>query len=220
MKNVLVTLTGPSGSGKSTLEAMLKKLGFVNLVSHTTRQMREGEINGKSYHFVTKDKFEILSDSGAFVEEVEFNGNKYAMSKSEILKLEESSSPGVIVVEPHGKEQIVEFAKLNDIKTLKVFIDIDPMTQMSRLLERFAADASGISSVIHSNAIKWASLKRTYASRLVTMMTTERTWVADAYSEAIPNRRYDMLVSDFDRDSQNKVIEDILKSVDSAMLQV
>ncbi|XP_013908453.1 PREDICTED: guanylate kinase [Thamnophis sirtalis] len=75
-----VVLSGPSGAGKSTL---LKKLlrdydnvfGFS--VSHTTRQPRPGEVNGKDYHFVTREEMQKEVDAGEFVEHAEFSGNIY-----------------------------------------------------------------------------------------------------------------------------------------------
>ncbi|QRV92558.1 guanylate kinase [Ceratobasidium sp. AG-Ba] len=66
-----VVLCGPSGAGKSTL---IKKLqdefpGQYNFsVSHTTRSPRPGEVNGKAYHFVTKDEFMDLVKQGGFAE--------------------------------------------------------------------------------------------------------------------------------------------------------
>ncbi|KAG8443502.1 hypothetical protein GDO86_012050, partial [Hymenochirus boettgeri] len=75
-----VVLSGPSGAGKSTL---LKKLlqeydgifGFS--VSHTTRNPRPGESNGKDYHFVTREDMQQKIDHGEFIEHAVFSGNMY-----------------------------------------------------------------------------------------------------------------------------------------------
>ncbi|XP_049654946.1 guanylate kinase isoform X4 [Accipiter gentilis] len=75
-----VVLSGPSGAGKSTL---LKKLlkDYENIfgfsVSHTTRQPRPGEVNGKDYHFVTREEMQKEIDAGEFIEHAEFSGNMY-----------------------------------------------------------------------------------------------------------------------------------------------
>ncbi|KAI1242523.1 hypothetical protein IHE44_0000053 [Lamprotornis superbus] len=63
-----VVLSGPSGAGKSTLLKKLLKdyenvFGFS--VSHTTRQPRPGEVNGKDYHFVTREEMQKEIDAGA-----------------------------------------------------------------------------------------------------------------------------------------------------------
>ena len=71
---------GPSGSGKSTLIKQLMaefKDAFGFSVSHTTRQPRPGEVNGKDYHFVTKEEMTTGVDNGDFIENAVFSGNMY-----------------------------------------------------------------------------------------------------------------------------------------------
>jgi len=70
-----VVFCGPSGVGKGTLIEMLMKrfpneqFGFS--VSHTTRKPREGEVNGKHYHFTTVEEIKKEIDDGKFVEYAE-----------------------------------------------------------------------------------------------------------------------------------------------------
>ena len=67
----LFIISSPSGAGKSTL---LSKLFKANLhpmkfsISHTTRAMRPGEIDGVHYHFVSKETFQTMSDNNNFFE--------------------------------------------------------------------------------------------------------------------------------------------------------
>lgn len=73
-------MCGPSGTGKSTLLGKLFKdhpgqFGFS--ISHTTRNPRAGEENGREYHFVTKDEFMKRVDNGEFLEWAQFGGNWY-----------------------------------------------------------------------------------------------------------------------------------------------
>jgi len=73
-------MCGPSGTGKSTLLGKLFKdhpgqFGFS--ISHTTRNPRAGEENGREYHFVTKDEFMKRVDAGEFLEWAQFGGNWY-----------------------------------------------------------------------------------------------------------------------------------------------
>uniref|UniRef100_S4RKX3 guanylate kinase n=1 Tax=Petromyzon marinus TaxID=7757 RepID=S4RKX3_PETMA len=82
-----VVLSGPSGAGKSTLVKRLMQeyadvFGFS--VSHTTRNPRAGEVDGKDYHFVCREEMEkgILADE--FIEHAEFSGNLYGTSKKAV----------------------------------------------------------------------------------------------------------------------------------------
>lgn len=81
--NVLI-VCGPSGVGKGTL---LKSLfsayedKFSLSVSHTTRAPRDGEIDGKSYFFVTKEKFQgLITQNNYFIEYAEVHENFYGTS--------------------------------------------------------------------------------------------------------------------------------------------
>jgi len=80
---ILYVISAPSGGGKSTV---LKKLLSADpqieySVSVTTRPMREGEINGKSYFFVTREKFEEMIKEGKFLEWASVHGYLYGTRK-------------------------------------------------------------------------------------------------------------------------------------------
>ena len=69
-KGSLLVISGPSGVGKGTVvKALLEKHDNIALsISCTTRAPREGEIDGKHYYFITKEKFEQMIAEGAFLE--------------------------------------------------------------------------------------------------------------------------------------------------------
>ncbi len=79
----ILALVGPSGAGKSTMINRIRK-EFPGLfgysVSHTTRGMRPGEVNGVNYHFVSPQQFVELRESGAFIETSNVHGSMYGTS--------------------------------------------------------------------------------------------------------------------------------------------
>lgn len=82
MKNKLIVLSGPSGVGKGTIvNELLKKGNFALSVSCTTRAPREGEKDGVSYFFISKQKFLDMIDEGGFLEYSNHFENFYGTPK-------------------------------------------------------------------------------------------------------------------------------------------
>lgn len=84
---MILILSGPSGSGKSSIyKAAIGDLGGIEFsVSCTTRQPRPGEVDGRDYYFITREKFDALVAENAFAEHAEVHGNCYGTLKSELL---------------------------------------------------------------------------------------------------------------------------------------
>lgn len=83
---ILFVLSAPSGGGKSTiLKAILESDASVSYsISVTTRPRREGEQEGREYHFRTVEEFEELLRQDAFIEHAKVHGNYYGTLKSEV----------------------------------------------------------------------------------------------------------------------------------------
>ena len=90
-------ISGPSGSGKETiLKEVLKIRSDVFFsISHITRKMRAGEVEGEKYHFISREEFEEQLAKNAFLEYNEYSGNYYGTPKAPI---EEHLSKGDDVV--------------------------------------------------------------------------------------------------------------------------
>lgn len=100
-------ITAPSGSGKTSITHQLKSRGvWEECISHTTRQMRDGEIDGETYYYVSKEKFEKMLNNDEFAENVSYHGQLYAISKREINKKLEICKHIFIIVEHDGYKQI------------------------------------------------------------------------------------------------------------------
>lgn len=137
---VIVTVTGPSGSGKTVLSGLLSKEGMRPLVSTTTRAPRAGEIDGKHYHFISKDQFEEDYKAGLFIENVEYNNTYYGVSACEAETAFSQGVPAVLVAEPHGVQQITDYAHLRGWHVLRVFVDNPEDILIGRLFNRLLLD--------------------------------------------------------------------------------
>ena len=86
-----IVISGPSGVGKGTIcEKLIKDLNAWYSVSMTTRGIREGEVDGVNYYFVTKEEFKKRIEEGKFLEYNIYNDNYYGTPKDKVLeKLEE-----------------------------------------------------------------------------------------------------------------------------------
>ncbi|KID96680.1 guanylate kinase, partial [Metarhizium majus ARSEF 297] len=104
-----IVISGPSGVGKSTLCQMLQEAHpnvFATTVSHTTRERRPGEVEGQSYFYVSRDKFESLIRQHTFVEHTEFNGNLYGTSKQTVIDQTAKGSTVILDIEMEGVKQL------------------------------------------------------------------------------------------------------------------
>ncbi|MDD3207612.1 MAG: AAA family ATPase [Bacilli bacterium] len=124
----MIILVGASASGKTEIAKILtRKYGIVKAITHTTRDMREGEKNGVDYFFVSKDEFASLAKQNAFVETTFYNGNYYGCSKSQV------NDDKAVIVDPNG---LKEFLKLNDPRVIAFYIEADEKTRYQRMLSR------------------------------------------------------------------------------------
>lgn len=85
-KPFTILISGPSGVGKSTVvkELLERNPDLVYSVSVTTRKKREGEVDGRDYHFVTRERFEELIESGELLEWAEVYGEYYGTPRTYI----------------------------------------------------------------------------------------------------------------------------------------
>ncbi|XP_066122416.1 guanylate kinase isoform X3 [Saccopteryx bilineata] len=116
-----VVLSGPSGAGKSTLlKRLLQEHGsiFGFSVSHTTRDPRPGEENGKDYYFVTKEVMQRDIDAGDFIEHAEFSGNLYGTSKAAVRMVQAMNQICVLDVDLQGVHSI----KKTDLRPIYIFV--------------------------------------------------------------------------------------------------
>lgn len=141
-KKTVITLTGPSGSGKTVLSKLLQDQGFQVLVSVTTRDKRQGEVEGVDYHFIDRARFAEMLESGRMIEHTEYNGTLYGVTADEAELAFSLGKPAVVVVEPHGKDQIKDICGSMGWSIIRAFVDNDAELLYRRLLNRLLLDVS------------------------------------------------------------------------------
>ena len=97
--NKIFVISGPSGSGKSTLiKKLTDEFECINFsVSHTTRKIREGEVDSKDYHFISREKFVNMIKNNLFAEWAEVHGELYGTSINEII--EKSADEFILIMD-------------------------------------------------------------------------------------------------------------------------
>ncbi|OLL22246.1 Guanylate kinase [Neolecta irregularis DAH-3] len=131
-----IVISGPSGrAGKSTLLNRLfdrhpHRFGFS--VSHTTRLPRQGEENGKAYHFVTREEFAQLVTQNAFIEHAEFSGNLYGTTIAAVQAVAKDGKICILDIDMQG----VESVKKTELNAPFLFIAPPSIQELERRLRQ------------------------------------------------------------------------------------
>ena len=98
-------IVGKSGSGKTEIcKILTEQFKYEKIVTYTTRPIRNGEINGIDYNFVSLEEFQKMLEEGKFAEYfVAGNGWHYGTAKEDF-----SGDDKIIILTPSGLEKIKE----------------------------------------------------------------------------------------------------------------
>lgn len=128
-------LTGPSGVGKTTVAKELLKClpNMARLITYTTRAPRVGEINGRDYHFISKDIFDKKIANGEFFEWAQVYNEWYGNSIHDLQMLKKTGGNVLLVVDIQGAKTIQ--SKLSEATS--IFLQAEsPEALMRRLKTR------------------------------------------------------------------------------------
>ena len=104
----LLVLSGPSGCGKGTVlrALMAGREDMMFSVSATTRAPRPGEVNGREYYFVSRERFAEMVEQGELLEHAEFVGNCYGTPRAPVLEQLEKGRHVLLDIEVQGAAQV------------------------------------------------------------------------------------------------------------------
>ncbi|OQX33978.1 MAG: guanylate kinase [Oceanospirillales bacterium LUC14_002_19_P2] len=142
-KGTLYIIAAPSGAGKTSLvAALVESTSHICVsVSHTTRAMRPGEVDGGNYHFTSVDEFKAMIEQNAFLEHAEVFGNYYGSSQAWVEEQLNQGKDVILEIDWQGAQQVRRLMP----DAVSLFI-IPPSKQAlhERLVGRKTDDASVI----------------------------------------------------------------------------
>ena len=140
MNNKLIVLVAESCAGKDTvLKILVDKYKMRRVVSHTTRPIRENEIDGIDYHFISQQKFMEMESQGKFVETREYNTIQdgeptvwyYGVTQEEVCL---DGGNAVIVLDIQGLQHMEEY--LGRKNMLSFYLRVDQEERLRRAKAR------------------------------------------------------------------------------------
>lgn len=115
----MLLISGPSGCGKSTLcRRLVEDPRVVFSISATTRTKREGEVDGRDYHFLSKEEFAARIERGEFVEHAEVYGNMYGTLRADMNAALEAGQVFLVEIDVQGALQLMAL----DVPGIYVFV--------------------------------------------------------------------------------------------------
>jgi guanylate kinase len=138
MSKVFV-ITGPSGVGKGTLiSRLLERVPDLELsISATTREPREGEVDGRDYHFLSREEFDARIATEDFLEFATYSGNRYGTLRSEVSRRLGEGRSVVLEIEVQGARQVRAAMR----ESVQVFIAPPDPAALRRRLESRGTDS-------------------------------------------------------------------------------
>lgn len=132
---MIVVIVGESGCGKSSLANRFIELNpsFSKVVTYTTRPMREGEVDGVDYHFVSQEEYDKLRSEGFFLESAQYREWWYGTPKGIFDDYNKT-----VILTPSGARNLCRnAAKLGLLEQIKiVYLYVDRKSRLINILKR------------------------------------------------------------------------------------
>ncbi len=140
----VIIISSPSGAGKTTIcKMIIEKNPAIKLsISATTRPQRPNEVNGKDYHFITKEQFLLLKNSSQFLEDAQVFNHFYGSYKKTLSDEINNSNCVLFDIDWQGARQIKE--KLPREMVISIFILPPSLKELERRLQNRAQDSQEV----------------------------------------------------------------------------
>ena len=134
----LFLVSAPSGAGKTSIvnAALAADSGTTVSVSHTTRPVRGGEVDGDNYYFVGDDQFTRMIENDEFLEHANVFGNRYGTSKAEVERKRSQGKNVILEIDWQGAQQVRQVLP----EAVSIFILPPSVTELAQRLNSRGED--------------------------------------------------------------------------------
>lgn len=198
-KGLLIVLSGPSGVGKGTVRQAIFSKGerdFIYSISATTRQRREGEVDGVDYFFKTREEFEDMIKNDQLLEYTEYVGNYYGTPVDYVQKTIDAGKDIFLEIEVQGAMQVKERMP----EGTYIFLTPPNMDELEARIVNRGTDESPIIRQRMEKAIEEIELMRYYdyavendtvenaVSKVLAIIQSEHLKVSRLLESKLPNQ--------------------------------
>ncbi|HWM14887.1 MAG TPA: guanylate kinase [Gaiellaceae bacterium] len=162
---MLVVVSGPSGVGKSTIVAELarRRPQVVPIVTATTREQRNGEIDGVHYHFLSEAEFADLRDNDGLLEHANNHGEWYGTPVDQVRGILAAGRDAILTISPEGARTVRRLVP----DALLIFVMPPSMEDLTRRLEERGSESVASLERRRVDAERWIAQADEYDHSVV-----------------------------------------------------
>ncbi|MGN0574730.1 MAG: guanylate kinase [Ruminococcus sp.] len=198
-KGRLIVFSAPSGCGKGTmLREILRDENFYISVSATTREPREGEVDGVDYHFISREEFQNLIDNNGMLEYAEYCDNLYGTPVKEVKEQLDKGRNVILEIEVKGAMKIRKLCP----EALFIFVVPPSLKELDRRLRKRGTETEEV--IIQR--VERAAEEIPYAVKYDYII------VNDGLEEAVEDFRSIVRAESFRAEFARELIDEVMKN--------